>query len=60
MHFVYGFCDGNALAAVDEYLRCFPDRRIPAGVYFLIFTRQSVRLVVFQVLLCNLKGRWYH
>ena len=34
MHFVYGFCDGNARAAVDEYQRCFPDRRIPSmGVF---------------------------
>ena len=24
MHFVYGFCDGNARAAVDEYRRRFP------------------------------------
>jgi hypothetical protein len=28
-------------------------------VYLLIFTRQCVRQVVFQVLLCILKGRWY-
>jgi len=34
MHCVYGFCDGNACAAVDEYRRCFPDRRIPTrGVF---------------------------
>ena len=26
MHFVYGFCDGNACAAVQEYQRHFPDR----------------------------------
>ena len=26
MHIVYGFCDGNARAAVQEYQRCFPDR----------------------------------
>jgi hypothetical protein len=26
MHFVYGFCDRNARAAVDEYQRRFPDR----------------------------------
>jgi len=25
MHFVYGFCDGNACAAVEEYQRRFPD-----------------------------------
>ena len=29
MHFVYGFCDGNARAAVEDYQRRFPDRRIP-------------------------------
>ena len=34
MHVVYGFCDGNARAAVDEYQRRFPDRRIPSrGVF---------------------------
>jgi len=37
MHFVYGFCDGNARAAVDEYQRRFPDQRIPSrGVFFRI------------------------
>jgi len=34
MHFVYGFCDGNASAAVDEYRRRYPERRIPfRGVF---------------------------
>jgi len=34
MHFVYGFCDRNARAAVDEYQRRFPDRMIPSrGVF---------------------------
>jgi len=34
MHFVYGFCIGNARAAVEEYQRLFPDRRIPSrGVF---------------------------
>ena len=38
MHFVYGFCDGNALAVVDENHRCFPDRRIPSrGVFSRIY-----------------------
>ena len=36
MHFVYGFCNGNALAAVEEYRRHFPDRRIPSS---RVFTR---------------------
>jgi len=34
MHFVYGFCDGNARAAVEEYQRRFPDRRIPSQSVF--------------------------
>jgi len=34
MHFVYGFCDGNARAAVNEYQRRFPDRRIPSRSVF--------------------------
>jgi len=34
MHFVYGFCNGNAHAAVEEYHRRLPDRRIPSrGVF---------------------------
>jgi hypothetical protein len=57
MHFVYGFCDGNAHAAVDEGV--FPTKGFRLGVYFLVFTRQCVRLVVFQVLLCSLKVRWF-
>ena len=37
MHFVYGFCNGNARAAVEEYQRRFPDRRIPSrGVFIRI------------------------
>jgi hypothetical protein len=33
-HIVYGFCDGNARAAAEEYQRRFPDRRIPSkGVF---------------------------
>src|SRR5215469_8135654 len=34
MHFVYRFCDGNARAAVQEYQRRFPDRRIPSRSVF--------------------------
>ena len=34
MHFVYGFCNGNARAAVEEYQWRFPDRKIPPrGVF---------------------------
>jgi len=28
MHFVYGFCNGNAHAAVYKYQRRFPNQRI--------------------------------
>jgi len=34
MHFVFGFCDGNSSAAVKEYQRRFPDRRIPSRSVF--------------------------
>ena len=42
MHFVYGFCVGNARAAVEEYQRRFPDQRILSR---RVFTRihQSLR-----------------
>ena len=34
MDFVCGFCDGNACAAVQEYRRRYPERRIPSrGVF---------------------------
>ena len=33
-HFVYGFCDGNARAAVEEYQRRFLDRKIPSRSVF--------------------------
>jgi len=42
MHFVYGICNGNARAAVEEYQRRFPDRKIPSrGVFTRI--RQTMR-----------------
>ena len=34
MHFEYGFCDGNARVAVEEYQRRFPNRRIPSRSVF--------------------------
>ena len=41
MHFVYGFCDGNAHATVEEYQRHFPDRRISSQS---VFTRIHLTL----------------
>ena len=34
MNFVYGFCEGKARAAVDEYQGRFSDRRIPSRGLF--------------------------
>ena len=38
MHFVYGICDGNARAAVEEYQSPFPGRSIPSRI---LFTRMN-------------------
>ena len=36
--YVYGFCDGSATAAVEEYRRRFPVRRIPdRRVFYKVF-----------------------
>ena len=37
----------------------FPTEGFRLEVYLLVFTRQCMRLAVFQMLLCSLKGRWY-
>jgi len=38
MMYVYGFCDGSATAAVEEYRRRFPMRRIPdRRVFYKVF-----------------------
>ena len=34
MHLVYGFCDGSANKAVEEYRRRYPERRIPSRSVF--------------------------
>jgi len=43
MHFVYGFCNGNAHTAVEEYQRRFPDRRIPSRGVFITRINQTLR-----------------
>jgi len=58
MHFVYGFCDGNACPAVEEYRRHFPARQFHIRVYFHVF-RQCMKRVVFLVSVCSLKGKRY-
>ena len=42
MHFVYGYCDGNASAAVNEYRRRYPERRIPSKRVF-VRVQQTLR-----------------
>ena len=38
MMYVYGFCDGSATAAVEEYRRRYPMRRIPdRRVFYKVF-----------------------
>jgi len=38
MMYVYGFCNGSVSAAVEEYRRRFPMRRIPnRGVFYKVF-----------------------
>ena len=66
IHFVYGFCNGNARAAVVEYQGIFPTEGFRLEVFLLVLTRHCVILAVFQVLLCGLKGthertflRWF-
>ena len=49
MHFVYGFCNGNARAAVEEYQRRFPNRRIPSrGVFTHIHQTGWLPIVAVQ------------
>jgi len=59
MDFVYGFCDGNACAAVEECRRHFSTKLFRIRVYFRVFTTQCMKLVVFQVSVCGLKGKQY-
>ena len=51
---------GMHLLLLTDTKGVFPTEGLHLVVYFIVFTRQCVRLVVFQVLLCSLKGRWYH
>lgn len=42
MHYVYGFCDGNARAAQREYHVRYPERRVPSPA---VFSRLHQRLL---------------
>jgi len=60
MHFVYGFFEAMHVLLLTSTKGVFPTEGFRLGVHFLLFTRQCVRVVDFQPLLCSLKGRWYH
>ena len=55
MHYVYGYCDGNASAAVNKYRRRYPEREFHQNAYLPVFSRHCVTMVVFRALLCILK-----
>lgn len=40
MHYIYGFCDGNAHEAVNEYRRRYRNRRAPNYQVFIDTHRQ--------------------
>lgn len=42
IHFVYGFCNGRAMGAVQEYRRRFPNRRVPDRRVFINSHRNLV------------------
>lgn len=46
IHFIYGFCDGNAREAAREYARRFPNRRLPNPS---VFTEAHMRLRQFGI-----------
>ena len=54
MMYVYGFCDGSATAAVEEYRRRYPMRRIPERRVF--YKVHCVNAVCFPVLMFHLNG----
>ena len=59
MHFVYGFCNGNAHAAVEEYQRRFPNRRIPSRGVFTRINQILRDTGCLPSVAGGLKGRWY-
>ena len=59
MHYVYGYCDGNASAAVNEYRRHYPEGEFRLNAYLRMLSSHCVTMVVFRALLCILKERLY-
>lgn len=48
IHFIYGYCNGNAHAAVREYHRRFPARRLPHWKLFVRLHRNLVEYGSFK------------
>ncbi|EZA58454.1 hypothetical protein X777_00514 [Ooceraea biroi] len=48
IHFVYGFCDGNARAAVREYQRRFPNRRVPDRFKYIYINLTEILMLTLQ------------
>lgn len=48
IHFIYGYCNGNAHAAVREYHRRFPARRLPHWKLFVRLHRNLVEYGCFK------------
>ena len=48
IHFIYGFCNGNSTAAVEEYHRRYPQRRVPSCRTFATVHRNLVENGSFQ------------
>ena len=53
------FATAKHVLLLKNNKRVFPTEGFRLEVYLLAFTRQCMRLAVFQVLLCSLKGRWH-
>jgi len=48
IHFMYGFCNGNAHAAAREYQRRFPARRLPHWKVFVRIHRNLLEYGSFE------------
>ena len=59
MHYVYGYCYGNASAAVNEYRRRYPEREFRLNAYLRVLSSHCMTMVVFRALPCILKDRLY-
>ena len=59
MVYVYGYCNGNANAAVDEYRRTYPLRRTPNRAVFTNVFCHYVSVGNFLVYMCHQNADQY-